>query len=112
MAGGVTLGRFRRGKYHADSVVERCRQSNAKWRTDRAKVAVRHLQKNPGTVSGIRFTAAGAAVVQIDKNLQRLADDLVGFFPFNVDNEADAAGIVLKLRIVEALFNWWSVFFH
>ena len=112
MAGAVTFGRFRRGKDHADSVVERCRQSDAKRRTDRTKVAVRHLQKNPGTVSGIRFTAAGAAVVQIDKNLQRLTDDFVGLFPFNVDNEADAAGIVLKLRIVEALLNWWSVFFH
>ena len=40
---------------------------------------------------------------QIDQQLQRLADDAVRLLALDVDDEADAAGVVLVPRIVEAL---------
>ena len=42
-------------------------------------------------------------MIQIVQDLNRLLQDLVRLTALYVDNEADSAGIVLKLRIVEAL---------
>ena len=72
-----------------------------------------HLRKNlsgicmlmPGAVAGVGFAATGAAVVQVDQHGHGLADDLVGFLALDVDDKADAAGIVLEGGIVEALFG-------
>jgi len=42
-------------------------------------------------------------VEQVDENLQRLAHDRVGAPALDVHDEADAAGIVLAARVVQAL---------
>ena len=68
-----------------------------------AKELVRHLRQNAGAVAGQRIAAAGAAVGQIDQDLQARADDLVALLAAHVDDEADAAGVVLVRGIVEAL---------
>ena len=57
--------------------------------------------KNAGAVAGERIAAAGAAVRQVDQDLQPLPDDLVALLAVHVDDEADAAGIVLEGRIVQ-----------
>ena len=36
---------------------------------------------------------------RVQKNLQRLADDLVGFLPLDIDDESHAAGVVFELRV-------------
>ena len=79
---------------------------------DRAEETVRHLHENAGAVAGIGLAAAGAAMVEIDQNCQRLADDLVGLFPLDIGNKADATGVMLELWIVETLFYWSLVGFH
>jgi len=73
---------------------------------------IRHLYEDAGAVSRIGLTAAGAAMVEVKEDRQRLADDLVGFFPFDIYHEADTTGIMFELRIVESLFFWWSDVFH
>jgi hypothetical protein len=55
----------------------------------------------PSPVSGI--AAAGAAMRQVDQNLDALDDDVVRPLALEVGNEADSAGIVLLARVVEAL---------
>ena len=112
MTGAVTLGRFRRGKEHADTVVELFGKFDTKRCADRTQEAVRHLHEDTGAVPGVWLTAAGAAVVEIDKNLERLADDLVGLPALYIGDKADAARVVLELRIVKALLCRRSVLFH
>src|SRR5580698_6723028 len=62
-----------------------------------------HLQQHAGTVAGVDLTAAGAAMIQVAQGLGGVLQNLVGLAALYVDNEANSAGIVLKLRIVEAL---------
>ena len=66
---------------------------------------MRDLQQNAGAVAGVFFTAARAAVIEIFQHCKRLLDDLVGPFTFDIDHEPNAAGVVFKLRIVEALLR-------
>ena len=66
---------------------------------------MRHLQQNAGAVAGVFFAAARAAVIEILQHRQRLLDDLVGLFTFDMNDEADAAGVVLETRIIKPLFR-------
>ena len=68
-----------------------------------AKETVRHLHQNAGAVAGVHLATAGAAMQQVDEQLQRLADDAVALLALDVDDKADAAGIVLVPRVVESL---------
>ena len=61
---------------------------------------VRNLQQHAGAVAGILLATAGPAVIQILENGQRLLDDLAGFFALDIDDEADAAGIVFESGII------------
>ena len=64
---------------------------------------VRDLNQQPGAVAGFRIAAAGAAVRQIDEDLNALFDNVVGLLALDVGHKADAAGIVLLVRVVESL---------
>ena len=64
---------------------------------------IRHLHQDAGAVAGVHLAAARPAVEQVDEQLQRLADDAVALLTLDVDDEADAAGVVLVPRIVEPL---------
>ena len=78
--------------------------------------SVRNLDQNARAVAGLRIAAAGAAVRQINQNLNALEDDVVRFAPGNIGHETDAAGIVFLLRIIETLSRRqpeeWIVFGH
>ena len=63
------------------------------------------LQQNAGAVAGVFFTAARAPVIEILQHRERLLDDLVGLFTFDMNHEADAAGVVLETRIIQPLFR-------
>ena len=63
-------------------------------RHDLAQERVGHLNQDAGAVTGVRLAAAGAAVLQVDEDLQRLRDDVVRALALDVDDEADAAGVV------------------
>ena len=64
---------------------------------------VRDLNQDAGAIAGFRIAAAGAAVRQVDQNLDALDDDVVRLLALDVGDEADAAGIVLLARVVQAL---------
>ena len=64
---------------------------------------VRDLQQDARAVARQRVGAGGTAVRQPDQDFQCILDDAVGFFPLQVADEPDAAGIVLVPRIVQAL---------
>ena len=61
------------------------------------------LDQDARAVAGVVLAAAGAAVVEVDQGREAVADELVRLPPLEVDDEADAAGVVLVLRVVEAL---------
>ena len=78
-------------------------QLNAERARHPAEKAVRHLNQDPGAVPGVGLAPAGAAVQQIDEQLQPLRDDGMGAPALHVDDEANAARVVLVPWIVEAL---------
>ena len=51
-------------------------------------------------------------MVQIHQHCERLAHDLIGFPAFDVDHEANAAGLVLVAGIVQTLFGGITRVFH
>ena len=64
---------------------------------------MRNLHEDAGAVAGKRVGADGAAMGQILEDLETVLDDLVARPRLQVGDEADAAGIVFSLRIVESL---------
>ena len=64
---------------------------------------VRHLDEDAGAVAGVDLAAARAAVLQVHQDLQRLLHDGVRLAALDVDDEADAAGVVLVHGVVETL---------
>ena len=79
------------------------RQGDAEPGALAAQEPVRHLEQDAGAVAGVRLAAAGAAVQEVDQDLERLAHDRVRAPPLDVHDEADAAGVVLVARVVETL---------
>ena len=65
---------------------------------------MRGLEEDAGAVAGIVFAAAGATVVEVDEDLERLTDDVMRFAALNVNQETNAAGVMFELWVVEALF--------
>ena len=66
---------------------------------------MRGLDEDARAVAGIGFTTASATMIEVEQNAERLADDVVGFLTFDIDEETDAASFMFELRIVEALFT-------
>jgi len=63
---------------------------------------VRDLHQDAGAVAGARIASAGAAMGEVVEDLQRFEDDIVRALAGDVDDEADAAGIVFVRRIVQS----------
>ena len=71
----------------------------------RYKKIMRHLDEDARTVAGVGLAATRPAMVQVDKDLQGVAHQLVGLLAFHVDDKAQPARIVLELRIIKTLFG-------
>jgi hypothetical protein len=63
---------------------------------------VGHLDQDAGAVAHQLVGAHRAAVVQVLQDLQRMGDDGVALLALDVRHEADAAGVVLMRRVVQA----------
>ena len=87
----------------ADAVVPGRRQRDAVLRQFLAEEAVGDLREQAGAVAHQRIGADRAAMRQVLEHGEAVADDLVRLDALHVGDEADAAGIVLVARIVEAL---------
>ncbi len=92
-----------RQERHADAVGSGLRQREAEFLAFAGKELVRNLDEHAGAVAGFRIAAAGAAMRQVEQNLNSLADDVVTFLAADAGDKPDAAGVVLVRRVVETL---------
>ena len=94
---------FHRQEGHAHAVRPRLRQLEAELGALAGEELVWNLDQDAGAVAGLRVAAAGAAVGQVDKNLDSLADNVVALMAADAGDEPDAARVVLVRGIVETL---------
>ena len=64
---------------------------------------VGHLDQDPGAVAHVRLGVGGAPVVEVAQGAQAQLHHAVGLAAVHVDDERDAAGVVLEARVVETL---------
>ena len=90
----------------ARRIVRLVRQLDAGLRRDGAEEPVGLLQQYAGAVPGQRVRADRAPVVQVQQDLEALLDDAVGLAVLYIDDEADAAAVMLVAGVVESLLGW------
>src|SRR5258708_7406633 len=66
---------------------------------------MRYLKQYARAVARVRLASARAAMVKVRQNFQCVADQLVGFCTLHVNDETEAAGIMLELRVIKPLFR-------
>ena len=86
-----------------DAVLASGRQREAEPCALAREKLVRNLDQDAGAVAGFRIAAAGAAMRQVDQDLDALLDDVVRALALDVRDKADTAGIVLVGGVVQAL---------
>ena len=94
-----------RHEAHGDAVAAGFRQLEALLGGPVTEQGVGDLDQAAGAVTHQRIGAHGAAVVQVDQDLQAALDDLVGFAALEVDHKAHAARVLLVTRIIESLLR-------
>ncbi len=94
-------GPIDRQKYQAGAIVTCRRQCESSRGSRLAQEPIRHLNQDAGAVTGVGLAAAGAAVQQVEQDLQALLDDAVRTPALDIDHEADTARVVFVARIVE-----------
>ncbi len=100
---GGALGGIARQKDQAGAVVAGGREGEAEFGLPGTEEAVRHLDEDAGAVARIGLRPAGAAVFEVAQQAQALLDDVVRLASAEVDHKADAAGVLLVLRVVKSL---------
>ena len=61
------------------------------------------MNQDAGAVACVRLAAARTPVLEIDEHFQAARDDGVRTHALDVDNEADAASVVLVAGVIQAL---------
>src|SRR4051812_28036615 len=92
-----------RQEAHGNPVAAGTTQFHTELRALHGKEVMRHLDQNARSVSRIRVRTRGAAMRQVDQNLETLADDLLALLTPDAGNQAHATGIMLILWPVQAL---------
>ena len=92
-----------RHEHVTDRVVPGLGQLDLERCGDLFQEGVRDLHQDAGAVAGERVCARRAAMGQVLQDLDAVLDDGVARAALQIGDEADAAGIVLVLRIVESL---------
>jgi hypothetical protein len=92
-----------RQKDVAHAVLTGRRQADAESVRDFPKEPIGRLNQNASAVAGVGLTAARAAMLQVDEHLEPALDDSMRTLSFDVDNEADAARVMLEARVIQAL---------
>ena len=70
-----------------------------------AEERIGNLDQYAGAVAHQRIGAHGATMVEIDQELEPLADNGMRLRTLDVGDKADATGIVLVTRVVQTLFR-------
>ncbi len=68
-----------------------------------AEELVRDLDQQARAVAGFGIAAAGAAMRQVDQNLNAFFDNVVRFDTLDIGDKAHAAGVVFIAGMVESL---------
>ena len=99
---------------HTDAVVPLAAEMDALLLRHAGEEAVRDLQQNADAVAGLPRRVLAGAVLQLFHDLQRVVHGGVGLAPLDVHHAANAAGVVLKVRVVKAPLSRavQSDFFH
>ncbi len=92
-----------RHEHVADGVMAGLRQLDLERRASLFQKGVGDLHQDAGAVAGQRIGPGRAAMGEVLQNLQAMLDDRVARTSLQIGDEADAAGIVLALRIIESL---------
>ena len=87
-------------------------QRDASRRHFAGKKRMWDLDQDSRAVAGIRIAAAGAPVGEVTQDGQRLADDFMGFFAFDIDDKSCAAGIMLEIGVIQPLLGGQASRFH
>ncbi len=101
-----------RQEYHPYAISAVGRQADVELVALVGEKAVRSLEQDAGPVAGILLAPAGAPMFEVEEDLDRLLDEVVRFAALQIDNETDAAGIMLVLRIVQSLLGWRGGLVH
>ncbi len=70
-----------------------------------AEQKVRGLNQHACPVPDQGIGADGPPVVEIEQNLQRVADEVVRFAAFDIDHKSDTARVMLVPRVIKTLFR-------
>ena len=93
--------RVLREEAHRHRVVAERRQREAAHAAIGGRVElVRNLQQDAGAVAGARIAAGGAAMREVDEDLERLLDDVVRSGAIERGDEAEPARVVLEAGVV------------
>src|SRR6185369_7912206 len=103
---GDARSRVARQEHHADAVLPGGRQLDPLLRHLLAIKAVRNLDQEAGAIGKLGIPTHRAAVREVAQHRESLLDDGVRLPPLDVRYEADAAGVVLVLGVVETLGLW------
>ena len=101
---GAALREIGRKKNHADAVLARRGQLDISLGARFTHELVGNLHQNTGAVTGVLLVTGGSTVLHVHQNLQALLDDLMRLDTLDIGYEANAAGIMLELWIVQAPF--------
>ena len=95
--------RVHRQKDHPHAIFAGSRQVDSQGSAFALKKRVRNLDQDARAVAGLWIAATGAAMREINQDLDALQDDVVRFATFDAGDKANAAAIVLIFRAVKAL---------
>ena len=95
--------RLPRQEDHADAVAARIRQGDTHGTAMPPEKGVGNLEQDAGAVAGMGVASAGAAMLEVDQDVNGVADDVVGLPAVEVGHDAHAARVVLMSRVVESL---------
>ena len=89
-------------KHTADAVLAGLRKLDVARLAFATEERIRQLNQDAGAVARQRIAAAGAAMHEVQKDIDSLFDDVVRRSAGDVGDEADATGVVLVARVVES----------
>ena len=92
-------------EHHAHAIFARGWQRESQFGAFPRKEFVRDLNQNSSAIARFRIASTGAAMSQVDEDLQSLFDDVMRLLALNIDHKPDATGIVLVSRVVETVLN-------
>jgi hypothetical protein len=82
-------------------------QGEALATADASQKCIRQLDEDSGAIALQWVGSGGSAMSEILQYLQGLSDDRVAFLAFDMGDKAQAAGVMLAARVVQALFAGW-----